>query len=84
MHYFLVKPGGKERRGTIALYDARSSCIELFLSLSRIEATNQEIPNNQLGFHIITQEKMYYMYADTDQETKEWIDAVRTHKVCAR
>lgn len=68
LHYHKEKTsGGRETRGSIALYN------------SRVEISN-EIPS-QLAFQIITAKRIYLMYAETDQETKEWMDAIRKHKV---
>lgn len=68
LHYHKTKTsGGQQTRGSIPLYN------------SKIETCN-ELPN-QLAFQIITSKRTYVMYAETDSETKEWMDAIRKHKV---
>jgi len=67
LDYYKLKTYGKERKGSIALYS------------SRVESSN-EIPNNHLGFQIVTPHRIYHLYGESDQETKFWIDAIRMHK----
>lgn len=68
LHYYKVKESGsKERCGTIPLYG------------SSVEISN-EMPN-QLAFQIITRMRVYHLYADNELITKEWLIAIRQHKV---
>jgi len=65
LHYFTQKTnGGLERRGTIPLYSAR------------IEST----VSSHLVFHIVTKHRTYYLHADFEADTKDWLDAIRKHK----
>ena len=67
MYYYKYHNGGQETKGCISLYKCR---IE----------TSSEIPKDQLGFQLITKTRYYHMYADSDTETQDWIDAIKRQK----
>jgi len=68
LYYYRSHNGGQEMRGAIPLYNCK---IEI----------SREIPIEQLGFQIITAIRSYHVYADTDRETQEWMDAITKHKI---
>eukprot|EP01119_Soliformovum_irregulare_P017476 TRINITY_DN5204_c0_g1_i4.p1 TRINITY_DN5204_c0_g1~~TRINITY_DN5204_c0_g1_i4.p1 ORF type:complete len:1020 (-),score=255.23 TRINITY_DN5204_c0_g1_i4:16-3075(-) len=66
LHYYKVTPRGKERKGSIPLYGAQ------------VEKTTMS--SNRLAFHLVTLNRIYQLYAETDQDTSAWINALRLHK----
>jgi len=67
LYYYRYHNGGQEMRGAIPLYNSK---IEI----------SRELPVEQLGFQIITAIRSYHVYAETDVETQEWMDAITKHK----
>jgi len=67
LYYYKSKNGVQETKGTIPLYSCK---IEI----------SHEIPTQQLGFQIITTSRAFHVYADSDRETQDWMDAILKHK----